>query len=93
VNLATLLLKEGYENLYDVAVVISNDSDLALPIRGVKTELRKPVGLLDPHERPSTRLRQCASFYKPVRAGVLQASQFPETLSDQHGSFTQPPGW
>ena len=28
VNLATLLLEEGFEGLYDVAVVISNDSDL-----------------------------------------------------------------
>jgi uncharacterized LabA/DUF88 family protein len=93
VNLATLLLKEGFQGLYDVAVVISNDSDLVLPIEVVKADLGKSVGVLNPHRKPSFRLRQCASFYKPIRAGVLKASQFANTLSDQQGSFTKPPSW
>ena len=93
VNLATLLLKEGFQNLYDVAVVISNDSDLLLPIEVVKTDLRKPVGVFNPHQKPSSCLRQCASFYKQIREGVLSASQFPAMLSDHHGSFTKPPNW
>lgn len=32
-------------------------------------------------------------FHKPIRAGVLQVSQFPDTLTDQHGQFTKPTGW
>lgn len=35
VNLATMLLLDGCGRKYDVAMVISNDSDLALPIRMV----------------------------------------------------------
>ncbi len=93
VNLATLLLKEGFQNLYDVAVVISNDSDLLLPIEVVKADLGKPVGVFNPHQRPSSRLRKRASFYKQIRQGVLSASQFPARLSDHQGSFTKPPGW
>jgi hypothetical protein len=32
-------------------------------------------------------------FIKQIRAGVLQASQFPVSLRDQHGVFTKPPAW
>ncbi len=60
VNLATLLLKDGFQGLYDVAVVISNDSDLVLPIEMVKTELGKPVGVLNRHKNQSFHLHQCA---------------------------------
>jgi len=93
VNLATLLVKEGFQNLYDVAVVISNDSDLLLPIEVVKADLGKPVGVFNPHQKPSSRLRRSASFYRQIRKGVLGASQFPAMLSDRQGSFTKPTGW
>jgi uncharacterized LabA/DUF88 family protein len=93
VNLATLLVKEGFQNLYDVAVVVSNDSDLLLPIEVVKVELGKPVGVFNPHQKPSSRLRRSASFYKQIRKGVLGVSQFPTTLRDRQGSFTKPAGW
>ena len=93
VNLATLLVKEGSQDLYDVAVVISNDSDLLLPIEVVKTDLGKPVGVFHPHQKPSSRLRKSASFHRQIRQGVLGASQFPAMLSDHQGSFTKPPGW
>jgi hypothetical protein len=93
VNLATLLVKEGFQNLYDVALVISNDSDLLLPIEVVKEDLGKPVGVVNPHQKPSSRLRRSASFYKQIRKGVLGASQFPTALSDSRGSFTKPAGW
>ena len=49
VNLATLLLKEGFQGLHYVAVGISNDSDLVLAVQVVRAELAKPVGVLDPH--------------------------------------------
>jgi uncharacterized LabA/DUF88 family protein len=41
VNLALHMLSDGYKNAYDVAVIVSNDSDLLLPIQFVKKELRK----------------------------------------------------
>jgi len=37
--------------------VISNDSDLVLPIEVVKAELGAPVGVLRPHRKPSFGLR------------------------------------
>src|SRR5690606_13178470 len=93
VNLASTLLIEGFLDLYDVAVVVSNDSDLELPLTFVRTKLGKVVGLLNPHEHPSFQMKSCVSFYKRIRKGVLSASQFPPTMSDQHGAFSKPSDW
>ncbi len=93
VNLASLLLADGFRGDYEVAVVISNDSDLVLPIRIVKTQLRLPVGLLKPDKRFVVELVHAATFHKPIREGVLAASQFPPQLTDAHGTITKPSGW
>jgi len=85
VNLATHLLCDGYEGAFDAAVLVTNDSDLVEPVRIVGQRLRKPVGILN----PSTELLQVATFLKPIRRGVLRASQFPITLM----AFHKPHGW
>jgi uncharacterized LabA/DUF88 family protein len=93
VNLATHLLHDAHMNRYDIAVVVSNDSDLLEPIKLVRSELKKKVGLLNPQKRPSHVLQKNTDFLKPIRPGVLAASQFPLHLSDRVGSFTKPPAW
>jgi hypothetical protein len=72
---------------------VSNDSDLLEPIKIVRDELGKKVGILNPHKRPSRALLPHIDFIKHIRPGVLQASQFPARMSDQHGSFTKPAAW
>lgn len=93
VNIATHLIHDGHLGLYDTAVVISNDSDLTEPVRIVRHELNKGVGLLNPHKRPSWELKQHATFIKTIRQGVLRKSQFPPTLTDTTGSIHKPPSW
>lgn len=93
VNLASMLLIDGFLNQYDVAVIISNDSDLELPIKFVRERLHKEVGLLNPHKHPSFHLKSCVTFYKQIRKGALADSQFPSTLRDVHGQFSKPPKW
>ena len=93
VNLATYLLMDGFENDYEMAVVISNDSDLQLPISMARTKLGKQVGVFDPSRRRSFELHDAASWYRPLRQGPLSASLFPGTLSDAQGDFTKPVGW
>jgi hypothetical protein len=39
VNLASYLLVDGFAGEYDIAIVVSNDSDLAEPIRLVRSIL------------------------------------------------------
>ena len=94
VNLATFLIVDGIVEEYEAAIVISNDSDLALAIDFVRGGLNRHIGLLNPH--PNSRGRKLfplAHFYKPIRSGVLAASQFPPTLTDATGSFTKPASW
>ncbi|HEX9728892.1 MAG TPA: NYN domain-containing protein [Gemmatimonadales bacterium] len=93
VNLATHLLRDGYRDEYEAAVLITNDSDLREPVRIVRSELKKVVGILNPHEKASRVLQGEASFMKPIRRGVLQASQFAPVLRDRHGEIRKPASW
>lgn len=93
VNLASYLLLDCFHDDFDVAVVVSNDTDLITPIEMVANELARPVGLLNPHPKPARSLLNVATFYKPIRSGVLQACQFPDSMIDSVGAFTKPPGW
>lgn len=93
VNLATQLLHDGYQDLFDIAVLISNDSDLLSPVKILREHLGKKVGILNPHLKASNVLLKNSDFYKPVCEGVLRISQFPRTLSDKHGDFEKPSSW
>jgi uncharacterized LabA/DUF88 family protein len=94
VNLATHLLRDGFMNLYDIAIVISNDSDLAEAIKIVNLELLKEVIIACPNKNSvNNMLKKYASQVIQIRDGVLAASQFPTTMQDEHGQFSKPPTW
>ena len=92
VNLATHLLRDGDTGAYEAAVLITNDSDLLEPVRIVRHELRKPIGILNPHQTPSRALLRHASFIKTIRKGVLAQSQFPPRIQTG-GVITKPTSW
>ena len=87
------LLRDAYSSSADAYVLVTNDSDLAEPIRIVRQELNARVGVLNPHRKPAHKLRKVASFLKPIRKGVLGASQFATTLHDANGTITKPASW
>ena len=94
VNLATYLLLDAFDNEYDTAIVVSNDSDLVHPIEVVRKRFGKTVGVLTPHgPKVSWAMRNAADFYRPIRRGVLASSQFPPTLTDRHGTISKPRSW
>lgn len=94
VNIATHMLNDGYKGAYTAAILISNDSDLVEPIKIVRNELKKAVIVLNPSlTTPSQELARYATFVKPIRQGVLAASQFPAQMQDQNGVFHKPPNW
>jgi len=93
VNLASHLLIDCYRSDCDVAVIVSNDSDLAFPIDHVKWHLGKVIGIVNPHSRPSRELLPLASFYKPIRPKVLALCHFPTKMTDSAGEFHKPPTW
>lgn len=54
VNLAAHLVHDAHQGVFDTAAVVSNDSDLGEALRIVREALGRPVGLLNPHARPSS---------------------------------------
>jgi hypothetical protein len=80
VNLASHLIRDACQGEFDVAAVLSNDTDLVEPVRIVTQELGLPVGLLCPVPTPATGLATVASFIRHVRIQHLQSSQFPDTI-------------
>jgi len=93
VNLGTYMLLDAFDDRMELAVVVSNDSDLLTPIRVVRHRFGLPVGLLNPHTVPSKVLVSAATFVKQVRAGPLSASQFPDVLLDAKGEIRRPDAW
>jgi len=93
VNLAVNLLHDAHLNRFDCAVVISGDSDLLASVRLVMSELKKPVGVLNPQKYPCKVLQAQATFYKHLRKNFIAASLFPPSLTDARGTFTKPPFW
>ena len=94
VNLATYLLLDAFKKEAETALVVSNDSDLAEPIRVARSEFNVRVGVTRPcRGSPSVTLQKSADFIKQIRAGALAASQFAPTLNDTKGPFSKPPTW
>lgn len=104
VNLASHLLLDAFRNRFDVAIVISGDSDLLSPIRMVREELGKAVGVINPqltsgpYKRPDKRgsagLKQAASFYRgDLSDSQVSGSVFPDILTDAQGAFHKPAAW
>jgi NYN domain-containing protein len=93
VNLACHLLRDAFLKQFEFAAVISNDSDLAEPIRIVSQELKLPICIINPHQHHSKELQRYAMLVKRIRQGQLLASQFPSIVTDRKGSFSKPPTW
>ena len=94
VNLASHLIRDGFRGRYEVAVVVSKDTDLREPIRIVKNELNLPVGLLCPDGDVPQGLRQVASFVRHISKSDLAHSQFPDPVIGLTGEkIHKPPHW
>lgn len=94
VNLATHLLADAFHHRADIFIIVSNDSDLAEPLRLLTHEYGRVVGLVTPGETVSHALRATSPrLLRRLRKGVLRESQFPHELRDEHGMFRMPREW
>lgn len=93
VNLAAHLVADGYKNLFDVAILVTNDSDLVTPVRMVREDLHKQVWIFNPQKSHSVELKRYSDKCNYIAPAILQASQFPDTLSDAKGVFSKPKSW
>jgi hypothetical protein len=95
VNLATHLLNDAWHGRFDIALVMSQDTDLLEPIRIVTQERQLKVGLvwLD-NGRPNKHLTAVASFVRHASPSDLAASQFTDPVNRQGAQpISKPAGW
>ncbi len=93
VNLATHMLVDCFKDLFDVAILISNDSDLALPLKTVREQFKKQIYVINPHKNQSGELSKNSDRCRPLRKGNLIASQMENPISDSVGVIHRPASW
>jgi uncharacterized LabA/DUF88 family protein len=95
VNLGVHLVRDAFTNKFDIAVVITNDTDLAEPLRIVSQESGKKLVLLSPVQRPAGSLTQILSGQPLfITASRLGSSQFPNPHVDKNGrQLNKPLDW
>lgn len=94
VNLGVHLVRDAFIDSFDVAVVLSNDTDLCEPIRIVVEELQKPVGIICPADNAANDLKRVASFIRHINHGRLSRAQFPDPVIDANGDqLHKPSSW
>ena len=91
VNIATHIVADTTQ--YDCAILISNDTDLKTPLKHVKENLKKTVGIVSPRRNIHIELRNVSHFQKRISNKVLEQCQFPEKMKDAKGEFFCPPKW
>lgn len=92
VNLAVHLVNDAHKGLFDCAIVVSNDSDLAEAMRIAKDECEKVVGLFTPwRRRASKQLMRNSTFQRTIRRSSLAKSQLPNPIPGTR--IHKPIGW
>lgn len=94
VNVASHLLADVLTQTVDAAIVISNDSDLALPIRIARDHV--PVGVINPRNAPLAGALKGSPtdgvgrhWWRRLSAQDLLQSQLPNTV----GQYAKPSAW
>lgn len=81
VNLGAHLLNDAWKQMFDAAIVISNDTDLVTPIRMVAVERQKPVFVVCPGRwQMAPGLAQVATYKRHIHRSMLSTAQFPDTI-------------
>lgn len=94
VNLAVHLVNDAWADRFDVALVISNDSDLAEAI-SLARQRGKPVGVANPSSDPAIKMNyklyEVASFKRRIEEKHLKASLLPDPIPKT--TIRKPTGW
>lgn len=94
VNIAIKLFQTAIHDLYDMAYIISGDSDLIPAIRAVKeTFSAKTIGVVIPIGRRAEALKQAAHFHMKMKRKHLETCQLPDQINLDGKVITRPETW
>lgn len=93
VNLATYLLLDAVKDRCQMAVVVSNDSDLREPIRQVRqTPFNIVVWAVNPFQWPKTKMG--SDHHIDLKVADIRDCQLPDTvITPNGGAVTRPTEW
>jgi uncharacterized LabA/DUF88 family protein len=95
VNIATKLFQLAIEGRYDIAIIITGDSDLLPAIDGLRATFPgKEIGVVIPIGRRAEDLKASCDFHMKMKEKHLRSSLFPETINFGTGQkISCPPTW
>lgn len=95
VNLASFLLNDAFRDRFDVALVVSQDTDLCEPLRMVTHDLKKTVGVVWLEDTsPGKRHKRVTSFIRHANKSILRRSQFDDPVIGKGGiKIIKPAEW
>jgi uncharacterized LabA/DUF88 family protein len=95
VYIATELLTDTFLDNYDLAIVVSGDTDLVPPIRAIRSYFpHKHVVACFPPRRANNHLRKICNGYMDLFPNTLTANQLPDPVVTAAGvSLSKPAKW
>lgn len=96
VGIVTELIKDYYEDKFDMAMLISGDTDLLPPIKLINENSKnKRVFVAFPPKRVNDDVRKFAKGSMTIGRKNLKDSQFPDTVNSLDGTeqFVKPQTW
>ena len=94
VNLGVHLVRDAFRGNFEIAAVLTNDTDLVEPVRIVTQELGLPVILLTPTAKPATSLVKVATGGVRHIQPYLGPCQLPDpVLIPGRKPLAKPSGW
>lgn len=96
VKLATHLLMDGIHDKYDVALVITNDSDLEEPVRAVRKELGKRIMVAAPtrgHMADKLKKASGGRNHKTIPMTLVMEYQLPDQITSKGKQISKPVAW
>lgn len=87
------LVRDAFRGRFELAAVLTNDTDLVEPVRIVTEELKLPVTLLTPTARPATSLIKVATGVRHVQP-YIGPCQLPDpVLVPSKRPIAKPVNW
>ena len=95
VNIATELITDAYSDMFDVALLVSADSDLVSPVIKVRDLFKqKSIVICFPPNRHSKDLELAASKYFYIKESSLSNNQLPDSIKKLDGfNLSRPTRW
>jgi hypothetical protein len=96
VNIAVHMLSDAYEGVFDIAFLITEDSDQVGTRKTIKKFFydSKKVGIIYPPERDSKELNKYSDFHLHIRQSLLGQYQLPEKITKPGGyTLIRPQHW